>query len=169
MKIQAPALWEGIDYRRMAVAESGGVYRFKTLRPIVYTFSGAVVPIPTRLSFRTGATEWMRMEPHRMTIAPGYAWNGNSVKRGYRLLGRDIWLGTPDFTATLAASLAHDPLFQFSGLGELPFSLATANDFYGQICEQNHFLLTSIYCEALAECSWASWGKSDPEANCITR
>jgi len=167
MTIHAPTLKEGLDYRRMAVRESGGVYRFKLLRPAIYTFSEAVIPIPTRLSFRTNGHEWMRLEPHRMIISGGYAWNGNSVKKGVRILGCDVWLGTPDYAATIPASLGHDPIFQYSGLWQMPFSLETANDFYWQICEANKFRLASIYSEALEEFSPMSWGKSEPGAECV--
>jgi len=167
MTIHAPAFREGTDYRRMAVAESGGVYRFKLLKCAVFTFSDAVIPIPQRLSFCTRGTEWMRLEPHRMIISRGYAWNGNSPKKGVRIIGRDCWFGTADFApGTLAASLAHDAIFQYSGLYRMPFDLDTANDFYEQICRANRFMLAGIYRDALDEFSHSHWGNTDRNSTC---
>lgn len=167
MNISPPPLSENTDFRRMAVVESGGVYRFKLTRSAIFTLRGSAIPIPQRLSFRTSGKEWMRVEPHRIIISGGYAWNGNSVKKGVRILGRDVWLGTPDFDpGTLAASLIHDALFQYSFLREMPFSCAQANDFYAQICKANHFKLTGIYRSALDEFSHAFWGKFQSETTC---
>jgi hypothetical protein len=167
MTITAPPLSEGTDFRRMAVSESGGVYRFKLLKCAIFTFRDAVLPVPQRLSFRCNGSEWMRIEPHRMILSRGYAWNGSSPKKGIRVFNKDVWIGTPDFDpGTLAASLAHDALFQFSGLYQMPFDLETANDFYEQICRANRFALTGIYREALDEFSYTHWGKSQPATTC---
>jgi len=167
MKIHAPPFSEGVDFRRMAAAESGGVYRFQLIKPAVFTFKSAILQPPCRLSFRTDDREWLRVEPHRMIVANGYAWNGNSVKRGIRLMGRDVWLGTPDFDpGTLTASLIHDALFQYSGLYQMPVSREDANDIYEACCRQNKFRLTRIYREALDECSPAFWGKTDNNQTC---
>jgi hypothetical protein len=168
MKITAPDLVEGIDFRRMAVSETGGKYRFQTLRPLAYRFDSAVIRIPTRRSFRTEGREWMRIEPHRMIISRDYAWNGNSWKKGYRFFGRDWWIGTPDFIpGTLAASLAHDSLFQYSGLSLMPFTLDEANGFYEQCCRQFRFRFAGIYREALDEFSHAHWGKDHAHSTAV--
>lgn len=167
MTITAPQFSEGRDFRRMAVAESGGTYRFKLLKCAIFSFKDAILPIPQRLSFRTDGKEWLRVEPHRVIVGGGYAWNGNSCKRGVRILGRDVWLGTPDFDpGTLAASLIHDALFQYSGLHQLPFSLEEANDIYAACCHQKHFRLTFAYKAALDEFSAPLWGKKEPNQTC---
>lgn len=168
MNLHASHLSEGTDFRIMAVAESGGVYRFKLLKSAIFTFKEAIIPPPRRLSFRTDGKEWLRIESHRMIVASGYAWNGNSVKKGVRLLGRDVWLGTPDFIpGTLAASLIHDALFQYSGIYQMPIWLDDANDIYEASCRQHNFPLTAVYRAALDEFSSTYWGKSSPNQECL--
>ena len=164
MKIHAPPFSEGTDYRRMSVAESGGVYRFQLIKPAIFTFSDAIIPIPKRLSFRVKGKEWLRLEPHRMIIADRYAYNGNSPKRGYHILGHDVWIGTPDLDPL--PPLPHDVIFQFSHLFEIPFSLEQANDFYEQVCRQRKTWLTSTYRAALDEFSHEFWGKCQPNTTC---
>jgi len=163
MNCQPPNLYEHRDFRRMSVAESGGVYRFKLLRPAVYFLRNPIVMPPRRIVFCAAGVEWLRIESHRVTVAAGYAWNGNSVKKGIRIFGRDVWLGTPDHDpGTISASLIHDALFQFSGLDGMPFSLEVANDIYEDCCRYNKFALTGIYRSALDEASSAFWGKYAP-------
>lgn len=167
MNLHAPHLSEGTDFRVMAVAESGGVYRFKLMKSALFTFKEAIIQPPCRLSFRTAGKEWLRIEPHRMIVARNYSWNGNSIKRGVRLLGRDVWLGTPDFIpGTLAASLIHDALFQYSGIFQMPLWLDDANDIYEACCRQHHFKLAAVYRSALDEFSAAYWGKIQPDQSC---
>jgi len=167
MNIHAPTLSEGTDFRRMAVAESGGVYRFKLLKCAIFTFKDSIILPPQRLSFRADGREWLRLESHRAIVANCYSWNGNSVKKGIRIFGRDVWLGTPDFDpGTLAASLIHDALFQYSGLFQMPLWLDDANDCYEQCCRQNNFKLTGVYREALDELSASYWGKLSPGQSC---
>lgn len=168
MKLHAPNLREGTDYRRMAVKESGGVYRFKLLKSAIFTFRESIIQPPRRLSFRTDGHEWLRIESHRVIVANGYGWNGNSVKKGIRLLGKDVWLGTPDFLpGTLAASLVHDAIFQYSGLYPMPFWLDDANDIYEACCRQNDFRLAAVYRSALDEFSASFWGKVETNQCCL--
>lgn len=163
MKVMAPALVEGADFRRLSVVEGYGTYRFKTLVPMVYKFNAPIIPCPSRRSFRVEGKEWLYLTSKAATIPSGYSWNGSSPKRGYRILGRDVWLGTPDFHGTLAASLIHDVLFQFSGCIQLPFDLEEANDFYRQICSQYSFRLTGTYFGALRDFSAPYWGIPQPD------
>lgn len=167
MNLHAPILSEGTEFRRMAVAESGGVYRFKLIRCAIFSFKDTILPVPQRLSFRTDGKEWLRVEPHRVIVARNYSWNGNSIKRGFRIFGRDVWLGTMDFDpGTLAASLIHDALFQYSGLHQMPFDLEQANEIYAACCRQNDFRLTFAYKAALDEFSPSFWGKAQPNQSC---
>jgi hypothetical protein len=167
MKVTPPPLSEGTDFRRMAVAESNGVYRFKLIKSAIFTFSDLIIQPPQRLSFRVNDKEWMRIEPHRVIISNGYAWNGCSIKRGIRILGRDVWLGTPDHDpGTIGASLIHDALFQFSGLVEMTFGLEAANDIFEQVCRANKFKLTWLYRDALDEFSHDFWGDLTKDVNC---
>lgn len=169
MRLTAPALREGIHYRRLSVREGGGVYRFETLLPLTYHFAAPLLPDSRTLSYRTPAGEWLLLTRTTATVSARYRWNGNSPKKGIHLLGRDLWLGTPDYPATLAASLLHDAFFQFSGTRPFPVSLDYANACYAGICRGAHFRLTAVYQTALEECSRAYWGKSEPEASCVTR
>ena len=158
MRITAPTLVEGRDFRRLSVEEGKGAYRFKTLVPITYKFSEAVLIPPTRRAFIANDVEWARLSPKSLTITEGYAWNGSSPKKGIRVFGKDVWIGTPDFPATLPASLVHDVMFQFSALSAMPFTLVQANDFYRQICDQFGFRLTGAYYGALRDFSAPYWG-----------
>lgn len=74
-----------------------------------------------------------------------------------------MWIGTPDFAGTLAASLLHDALFQFSTCSLLPFSLEEANEFYRQLCKQHGFCLTNAYFGALRDFSAPYWGVPEPD------
>lgn len=167
MNLHASDLSEGTDFRHMSVSDSCGVYRFKLLKSAIFTFKEAIIQPPRRLSFRTDSKEWLRIESHRIIVGGGYAWNGNSVKKGVRLLGRDVWLGTPDFIpGTLAASLIHDALFQYSGIFQMPLWLDDANDIYEACCRQHKFPLAAVYRAALDEFSAAYWGKIQPDQSC---
>lgn len=162
MNVKSPPFVEGKDFRRLTVAEGQGIYRFETLVPMIFRFNECVIPCPTRRSFRVKGREWFHLSPKSATIPARYQWNGSSPKRGYRILGRDVWVGTPDFAGTLAASLLHDAMFQFSACSLLPFSLEEANEFYRQICKQHGFCLTGAYFGALRDFSAPYWGVPEP-------
>jgi hypothetical protein len=163
LHILAPSFVEGKDFRRLSVKEGKGIYRFKTLVPMIYRFSEPVISAPSRRSFRVKGKEWMYLSSKALVITTGYSWNGSSPKRGYRICGKDVWVGTPDFPETLAASLGHDVLFQFSSRIELPFDLEEANLFYLQICEQFKFKLAKTYYGALKDFSSPYWGLPEPD------
>jgi hypothetical protein len=102
-------------------------------------------------------------------LSRGYRWNGNSPKKGIRVLGLfDWWLGTPDFfPGTVAASAFHDALFQFSGLpAEMPLNLGEANTVYHQLAEAHGAPMDEIYNIVLKVCSSRVWGKPEPGLHC---
>lgn len=139
---------EGIDWRRLSVAEGKGKYRFVTLKPIRFPSPVSLIPHP--ISFRDGDNrEWMRICPHFVLTAAGYSWNGSSPKKGIRIGCRDAWFGTPDFLPTIPASLVHDGFFQFSSTKLFPFSVDFCNDAYKSVCEAGKFKLTHVYDAAL--------------------
>lgn len=168
MFVSAPILSEVDHFRRLSVIEGRGTNRFETRQAITYVFAGPILPRSAILSFRDrDGKEWLRLTALTATIPPKYRWNGNSPKKGLRILGRDLWLGTPDLPSTIAASLLHDAFFQFSGVLQFPISLTTANDCYTQICRANRCSLTGIYQAFLDEHSHLFWGKSPRGSHCI--
>lgn len=150
--------WENIDWRRLSVAEGRGKLRFTTLKTIRYNVAPNAVPHP--ISFRDGnEREWLRICPHRIIIPESYSWNGNSPKKGVRIGDRDVWFGTPDFPATIPASLIHDALFQFASTEHFPFSLEQCNSIYTDICRAKGFALTGAYSGALKDFSSKFFGR----------
>ena len=157
----AEPLEEGYHFRRMSVKEGKGIYRFTLLRDVIYIHAHAILPIFAAVSFRDRTKrEWMRMTTRTQILRAGYSWNGNSWKRGINVLGKDIWLGTPDFhPGTLAASLKHDADFQFNQTAHHPFSLEESNNHYLQLCRNDNFRLDGVYHAALRNFSQAAWNK----------
>ncbi len=148
MTITIPEFVEGIHFRRMRVSESDGKYRFETLRKISVPINGFPV---SPVAFFSNGSEWFRITPYELAVPKGYAWNGSSPKQGYCILGKDIWLGTPDFRETILASLFHDALFQFSATKHFPFSLEQSNDIFFLLCGK--FRLANAYSGALKDWS----------------
>lgn len=112
-----PPFLENEHYRELSPAEGEGRYRFRTLLPVTVLLQKDP---GVRLSFRDPAgREWLRLDRRLVTIAEGYAWNGNSPKRWYPVIG---WVGTPDPVRTRLGSAFHDALCQFSRVPEMPFS-----------------------------------------------
>jgi len=155
----AEPLEEGYHFRKLSVREGQGIYRFLLQRDVIYIHARAVLPLFGAVSFRDrSGREWMRMTTRTQILRAGYAWNGNSPKRGITLLGRDLWLGTPDFhPGTLAASLKHDADFQFHHTAHHPFSLEETNLHYLHLCQNDHFRLDGIYHSALRNFSASAW------------
>lgn len=166
MRIKAPKLIEGVHYTRLSVKEGHGKYRFKTLVPITYQVLGLSPKFRTR-SFLVAYKEWLCVTSDTITIAAGYAWNGNSWKKGSRVFGKDVWLGTPDFEQTIAASLVHDAIYQFSDLLDIPFTREQSDLFYRDICRQNDFVLAPVYYGALWACSKSAWGQKQPDQSVV--
>lgn len=104
--------------------------------------------------------EWLTIYPRKMVLHAPYRWNGNTPKRGIRVLWWDMWLGTPDFyPGTIAASGWHDALYQFSGLPEMPIKRWQADDVYHQLSEAHGAPLDEIYATALKVFASRAWGK----------
>lgn len=153
-------LVEGHNFRRMAVAETNGVYRFQLTADFLFVYSFDILPQHLHeASFRDAQDrEWVRMTRRTKTVRHGYAWNGNSWKKGIRVLGRDVWLGTPDYhPGTLEASLGHDPDYQFAHTEHFPFSFSEVNHHYYALTVQNKFKLANAYHGALTDFGMAAW------------
>ncbi len=147
---------EGEHYRRLSVREGGGRYRFVLLRDVVFIHPHFVLPLAHHVSFRDkDHHEWMAMTCRTQTVRADYAWNGNSPKIGFRLFGRDVWLGTMDFKPTIPSSGKHDPDFQFRKCEHFPFSLTVVNQHYRELL--GNFRLANSYAGALADFSPKIW------------
>jgi hypothetical protein len=159
---------EGDHYRRLSVREGGGRYRFALLKDVTFIHPHFILPLDHHVSFRDGLHhEWMVMTCRTQTIRKDYWWNGNSPKRGFRLLGKDRWIGTPDFKQTIPASNKHDPDFQFHHCEHFPFSLDQVNDHYRQLCDESGFRLSNTFHGALTDFSRKLWDAPD-ESGCYS-
>lgn len=167
MKVTSPKPVQGIDFRKLTVEEGQGTWRIKSLRDTVFNFEENIIPAHEERVFAHQYRPWMKMEPRRITIAAGYAWNGNSPKRGCHFLWRDWWFGTPDFfPGTVKASQLHDALFQFSALPALPFTLEQANEFYRQLAKAHGHPLDDTYALVLKICAAKFWGGTPENLTC---
>lgn len=156
---------EGETFRRMAVAETGGVYRFQLLMDFTYIYGFDIFPDNRVVSFRDQhEREWMRMTRRTKVIRAEYAWNGNSWKKGIRVFGRDIWLGTPDrHPGTLEASGNHDPDFQFAHCEHFPFSFPQCNEHYRllALAPPNRYKLANFFHGVLEDVGIAAWQSAE--------
>ena len=154
---------EGYEYRKLSVEEGQGIYRFVTLKPIVFSVD-VVLP---KVKFTCRGKVWMETGPYFYKCPAGYMWNGNSFKKGYRVCGVDVWVGVPDFKATRLASLSHDLPFQFSALPEMQIGFEEANNNYLLLCIQNEFFMTYTYYGAVKDFSRRYWGCDNPDNDAI--
>jgi hypothetical protein len=99
---------------------------------------------------------------NHLYIYAGYAWNGCSPKRyiGWPPFG--MWVGTPDFEATIIASLVHDVLYQFAALLEFTFDEANMIFFNIMTVDGLDESLTDIYHGAVKKFGKDYWAKEDP-------
>ena len=139
-----------------------------SLNNSIFTFDEDVMPRgQVRRYYDQDRKLRMVIRPRNLTIMAGYAWNGNSPKRGYRFLWRDWWFGTPDFfPGTVKASQLHDALFQFSALPAMPFTCEQANDFYRQLANAHGHPLDDTYALVLKICAAKFWGDKPENLTC---
>lgn len=151
----------GHTYREMRVGETEGRQRFQLCGgDVVYTYDRRIYSGDYEISLRDSKDrEWVRFSPTMKIIRHGYSWNGNSPKYGFRIFGKDVWLGTPDFEATRAASASHDADFQFSHCEHFPSALTldVVNHHYFEILRSRRFCLAGVYHEALKDFSRPVW------------
>jgi hypothetical protein len=100
-------------------------------------------------------------------VSKGYAWNGCSPKRyiGWPPVG--MWVGTPDFKESLAASLGHDVLFQFSALLEYNMNQVNTFFYYWMEIDGMDSALQDIYHGAVKSFGGRFWGKKDPSLSVV--
>lgn len=142
-----PAFVEGVHYERHAPF---GRWKWVTKKPLEIRF---VTPLLKAADSVAGedrwCREWLRVEPLRIAIPAGYAWNGSS------------W--SPDLSGVMLASCVHDALYQFSGCSGWPSALDRkwADDLFHQLSTSR---LRWFYRVGIAACSWLCWGRP-PEEN----
>lgn len=130
-----PPFLENEHYRELSPEEGQCRYRFQTLLPVTILLQKDP---GVRLSFRdTRGHEWLRIDHRLVTLAEKYAWNGNSPKRWYPVIG---WVGTPDPGRTRLGSAFHDALCQFSRVREMPFSQAQIDLIFLAILQRSRFI-----------------------------
>lgn len=148
----------GIDYREMRVAETGGKYRFELLRDVRFQYDRDLCRAGKALVFLDHKErERVHMAGSIKTVRKGYAWNGNSPKRGFTMLGVDVWVGTPDFLGTRMGSLCHDSDFQFGRTLHFPFTWAEVNHHYYLLLQRRSFMLSRGFYDALTNHSRPTW------------
>jgi hypothetical protein len=102
----------------------------------------------------------------KLYIHHPYVWNGSTPKRyiGWPPFG--MWIGTPDFKATILASGGHDILFQFSAL--LKFDMEEVNYcFWKWIDDAGAENIADIYHAAVDQFGGKFWAKADPSLKVI--
>jgi hypothetical protein len=120
------------------------------LADVVFTYPNRLPGVNGCLSCRDAkGREWVFLTTHTKTLRAGYRWNGNSPKIGVNLAGKELWLGTPDFTRTAAASLGHDADYQFLYIPHFPIPRSLADLGYYHLAVQHKFALASVYYTAL--------------------
>lgn len=88
--------------------------------------------------------KWAELEGRYWTTEPRYAWNGCSPK-----ICLGLWMGTPDFQATIEASFIHDQLCQFFNTPEFPFSKFQVDQIFFTLMKRDKFPLARLYYQAV--------------------
>lgn len=100
------------------------------------------------LTFRdqTG-TPRLEVQGRDYFIAKGYSWNGCSP----RPLGSFgiWWLGTPDFSSTITASLFHDAGYQFLDAPNFPYTREQIDLMFLRVMQKHGFPLARVYYAAV--------------------
>lgn len=140
--------------------EGNRIYRFLTLTIVQEKLFGELAKHKNATFYDGGYVPRMWIRDGYIYINVNYAWNGCSPKRyiGWPPIGK--WVGTPDFDATIIASLIHDALFQFSKIGTYTFHQANWQ-FYQMLLDRNFFLAEQYY-DAVECFGDKFWGK-DPQ------
>jgi len=147
--IPHPIFREGIEWRKLSKEERAG----KAWKYIL--LADVFISVETGVQFHfdciSSGKVWLQILPHGLIISKGYSWNGNTF--------------SPDNiggVSLLLPSLAHDPLFQFSGAVGFPrkqITLPWTNWLYLQL---SHWFLGRVYHAGLVAGSWLLWGETLP-------
>ena len=122
-------------YRMDPMREMGIAYRFKSITDNMLHMRG-LAPEGLVISFYDkNDREWLVLTEFGAIIRKGYAWNGCTPKVYVPILG--IWLGTPDFIATIAGSFWHDVFYQFACCQDFPLHRSDCDLIFKRIIELN--------------------------------
>jgi hypothetical protein len=154
MTAQLPPMIPGIEYAPAEHQRStrGSSWRWHVLRPVEYILPWSP-PMDARFLDRDGI-ERFRIQRGVLSIAAGYAWNGCSPKR--QLRGR-IWIGTPDFARTIAASLPHDAFYQASACRHASTRREVVDDYFEALLRAARFPLAGLYAGAVRDFGEPYW------------
>ena len=142
------------------IKEGKRKYRFLTIGFLRVKLEGELANLNSvKLIDQNGAIRAIIKKGY-ITIYPNYAWNGCSPKNyvGWPPFGK--WVGTPDFEATIRASLVHDILYQYAFL--LPIKFEDVNFQFYSIMKEDGFCLAKIYYKAVQEFGKDFWGVVEP-------
>jgi len=143
------------------VADGGLRYKYRLSKPLRIYLDGKNWPtLPAGKS--CGDAEgrvWLRFGQQSFEISDGYASDGCSPK--FRFLGR--WWGTPDFEETLAASHAHDVLWQYMHLPGFPFDREQADWLFLKLMQHDMFQWSWIYYRTVAIVGGHTYSGGDPD------
>ena len=121
-------------------------YRFTLAAPVMFSFDSSW---PSLASWESGGgvKSWLTLSGREAYIPEGYSWNGCSP----RPLGRwgVWWLGTPDFTATINASLLHDALYQHLDMPGFPMDRGQCDRAFLEVMQGHRFPLARVYAGAV--------------------
>lgn len=124
-------------------------YRFVLAEDAVFYLDERFPEVPEKRVFADSQRVWLEIEGRTYRVKSGYAWNGCSP----RPLGpRAWWLGTPDFPATIRASLAHDAGYQFLDAAGFLYSRADVDCIFLGVMQAGRFPLARIYWAAVRVC-----------------
>lgn len=123
-------------------------WRFTLVESVHLYLDSDFPSLPTTKTFRdeTG-TPRLEITGRDYFIPKGYSWNGCSP----RPLGKFgiWWIGTPDFKATIIASLFHDAGYQFLDEPEFPYVRADIDKIFLRVMQCHSFPLSSVYWAAV--------------------
>jgi hypothetical protein len=148
-----PLFSEGSEYRQLHPTKEGRRrWRFVTLRPVRLRVDG-ITSTPIHYHDAHGKV-WARHDRFGLLVEPGYSWNGCTPKRWVWPFG---WIGTPDFPATILASLCHDVGYQFARTAHFPLTRHQVDGlFFHTIAMAGDEELARIYHAAVRQ--FGSWG-----------
>lgn len=120
---------------------------YRTEQPFAWE-SGLPIGTDQYFKDRSGAVRLVLEAGGRITVLPGYAWNGCSPKLRFF----DLVVGTPDGVVyrrtrrpkTYYASMVHDALYQFMGASS-PVSRGEADRCFLRLMAESEFLWRRVY------------------------
>jgi hypothetical protein len=141
-------------YRLDPMRELGVFYRFKTISDCELLIDGLVPEGQVISFFDKRGREWMVMTARGAILRKGYAWNGCTPKVYLPVPG--VWIGTPDFDATIPGSAWHDAFYQFACCHHFPLHRWECDEVFRRIIEMHGSpRIAKVYHAAVRK--WGGW------------